>query len=164
MSATEPPSGTTDDLSEMMVEELNNRFGGADVPSVRDLSGNMEETVLAGRGALRSRGLRSVVNTPLNPWVGKRIEPYSEQRGEGANVFSFGPFERTTANFEVSVKPSVFDGEDTLLFDYDLPDNTTPTRRVIDEVRVLDTGAYLGVGRVQITNEYRLLFYFSLHR
>jgi len=145
----------------MTVEELGEVFESAEAPSVSDLSGDLRETVLAGPGALRLRRVRDIVNTPLNPWVGKRIECTRPEGGRGSNILSVGPKEVSVAEFEAYVGESVYDGDPAVVLDYDTGKNPAPVRRTVDEIRLTDHGRVIGAGRTEVSGKYRLLFYFT---
>jgi len=116
----------------------------------------LEERILAGRGALRLRGFRSIVNTPLNPWKGKTVVG-----GAGANVLRAGPFAKEVAEFEVRNESSVLDGKEAAVLSH-TDENPEPVQRIRDELRRVGDGVYLGAASVKAGGGYRFVFYFGL--
>ncbi len=145
-----------DSLSEMTVAELDDVFASGDPPEADELDGFLEERILAGRGALRLRRLRGLVNTPLNPWKGKRVADE-----EGVNLLTVGPFTKEVAEFEVRTEPSVLDGDEAAVLSH-VGDSPAVVQRIRDEVRRVGDGVYLGAASVKAGDGYRFVFYFGL--
>lgn len=147
---------TFDSLAEMNVEELDDVFGSAEAPDTRELEGELEERFLAGRGALRLRGFRRIVNTRFNPWKGKFVVGAA-----GANVLRAGPFTKEIAEFDVHNEPSVLDGKEAAVLSH-TSDNPEVVQRIRDEIRRVGDGVYLGAASVKAGDGYRFVFYFGL--
>ncbi|MFP4633052.1 MAG: hypothetical protein ACLFMT_06430 [Halobacteriales archaeon] len=138
--------------------ELDRLFERGDTPEIDALEGDTVGRVLAGRGLLGITPLRRGVNGPHLPWRGKRV------RGtEGCNRFGYGPLEREGFGFKIRHAPSLADPEKTvLIFDYDVPDNPAPVRRIRDDLVEIEDGLYLGTSNLRVGDDYRFLTYFTL--
>jgi hypothetical protein len=64
--------------------------------------------------------------------------------------------------FHTRITPSVLDGRDCVVLDYDLPDNPLVIRKIHDEIREVSPGVYLGPAMWKTANEKRLVLWFAL--
>ena len=64
--------------------------------------------------------------------------------------------------FRIEMGRSVLDSERTVVFDYDLPENPAPIRRMVDELREASPGIYFGPALLRTATEPKLLLFFAL--
>ena len=148
---------TVDDLVSKSKSELDELFRDGETPDEDAVEGVTRGRVLAGRGPLRLGAARDVINNPLLPWKGKVFE-----RGGGKNRIEVGPIKRQEFEFDTYTAPPLHDdGDDVLVLDYDLPENPPGIRQVVDELREIDTGLYLGTSNITVGDE-TFMFYFGL--
>lgn len=91
----------------------------------------------------RTSGFMYDENSPRGYWLGKAYRPLTETEGEGYNRWRFA--DRTivrNGRFATRMGPSLIDGQPSYLMDYGAFNDTT----LVDEIRRLDEGVYLGVG------------------
>ncbi|MCX2819131.1 hypothetical protein EGH25_07170 [Haladaptatus sp. F3-133] len=163
-SANDPQYLDMEDLRKKSREELDGIYGEATAPSVGELEGKYDGTVLAGDIPLLDNPASvALANTFWLRWGGKKLDVVSDDLAEGTNWFDLGLTEFDAYPFEGKVVPATFDEGDCYVFDYDIPENTAPVRRVRDEVRKIRNGLYLG--RVYIdADDLRFVTYFGLEK
>lgn len=149
---------TVDDLVSKSKTELDELFRDGETPDGDAVEGTTRGRVLAGRGPLRLGAARELINTPLLPWKGKVFEA-----GGGRNRIEVGPIKRQEFAFDTYAAPPLHDGgDDVLVLDYDVPENPPGIRQVVDELREIDTGLYLGTSNIAVGDDGRFMFYFGL--
>ncbi|MFW5929752.1 MAG: hypothetical protein ACOCT0_04965, partial [Halobacteriota archaeon] len=132
-------------------------FRSGETPDVGEILGRMDGAVLAGRGPLALRPMRRLANLPFNPWRGKDFRVSS-----GVNRLELGPFALRRFEFDQRKADSVFDGDEVLLLDYDVPANPRLMRRVRDEVRRVDDDVYLGSASLSADGDAYFVCYWGL--
>ncbi|MDM1895385.1 hypothetical protein PP299_14445 [Mycobacteroides abscessus] len=151
-------------LARKTFDELDNVFRTAFAPQDLTVLGASP----AGRGlAIRGldRGLAGVVLRATNGWryaywAGKAITSDNDGRaGTGSNIDRFG---RELVPFTLRFGPSVIDGKEALIFDYDHASNSRITRRLYNELRQISPGIFLGSVNWQTNGRYRQLAWFAL--
>lgn len=162
--ANDPQYLDMEDLKRKTREELDEIYAEASAPSVQELEGKYDGTVLAGDiPFLNNRTSVELANLAWLRWGGKKFEIVDEALAEGTNWFDLGVTEVDAYPFEGKVVPAQFDDGDCYVFDYDIPENTAPVRRIRDEVRKVRNGLYLG--RVYVdADEERFVTYFGLEK
>ena len=82
-------------------------------------------------------------DSPRGYWLGKAYRPLTETEGEGYNRWRF-PSGKIVRNgrFATRTGPSLIDGQPAYIMDDSAFNGTT----LVDEIRKLDEGIYLGVG------------------
>ncbi|MXW00198.1 MAG: hypothetical protein F4X59_00535 [Holophagales bacterium] len=79
-------------------------------------------------------------------WLGKAYRPLAETEGEGYNRWRFPDGEIVrNGRFATRMGPSLIDGQPSYIMDYSAFSDTT----LVDEIRKLDEGVYLGVGTTE---------------
>jgi hypothetical protein len=141
-------------------DELDALFAALPPARSEDLDGELRGTLLGVRGVDHlprrlSRAVYRLLGTSLNPWRGK-----SFQGGRGVNRWSVGAGE--LGHFVVQRAASLVDGEPTLSFDYDVPANASPLRRIRGEARRLGEGVILARMLWRGAGGPRGLLYFTL--
>jgi len=164
-SADSPQHIDMERLKGKTVPELDEIYREADTPELTELDGRYEGTVLAGDFfPLSSSVTVDIANLPINVWGGKNVEVLSDERARGTNRFELGVTETTASPFEGRIVPALYGDDDCYVFDYDIPENTAPIRRVRDEVKKIRRGLYLGRIYFRTNDDYRFLAYFGLEK
>lgn len=78
------------------------------------------------------------------PWGGKSFFAVSPDAGRGINRVRLGPLRFEWYPFDTRIEPSLVDGKDTVLLDYDKPENPIFIRPIRDEIREIAPGLFLG--------------------
>ncbi|MFB6283314.1 MAG: hypothetical protein ABEK59_05180 [Halobacteria archaeon] len=147
------------ELLEMDKAELDELFAEGETPTLEEIEGDTDGTVLAGRGGLRTEIGREIANLPTLPWQGKSIEG-----GEGTNRFGYGPLSQQGFEFDTRITESLRGWGSVLVFDYDVPENPPGIRRIRDDLKKVDEGVFLGTSNIEVAGNHRFLLYFVLEQ
>lgn len=91
----------------------------------------------------RTSGFMYDEDSPRGYWLGKAYRPLTETEGEGYNRWRFADRSIVrNGRFATRLGPSLIDGNPSYIMDYSAFNDTT----LVDEIRKLDEGVYLGVG------------------
>lgn len=136
-----PPS-----VDRMSVAELLQLFGALPAPALAELNGEYRARLLRQPTLLARLGGRLAVSNPLAPWRCKAFRPVSEQEGRGYNTFEC--FGRILQRFPMQtlIAPSRFDGKPAYQLVYRRYHSLCGVIHMVDEVRHLAPGRYLGIG------------------
>jgi hypothetical protein len=163
-SIEEPRS--LEDLAELSSERLSSLYAAGKTPQLGVLTGTARGRLLAVPaldslpvvGPVLSAALRKLAGLPLMPWRGKVFAPPSEgHRTSGRNRL----FEIEAFPFDAHVEKSALDHEPTLVLHYDRAENPAPLRLLIDELREVGRGLYLGPAYVRGPNGPRVLIWWA---
>ena len=159
---------TMHELAEMEMDELEDIFSNADVPSVSELDGKYRGLALASIGhkylpSVAKKAIALYVGSPLFLWKGKEFEKgESESEGKGKNLLLHLDSPLRLFSFTTHLDASELDGKDCLLVDYDNEKSPLPVRLIRDELRRVNPALYLGRAYVKVRDEYRFINYFCL--
>lgn len=152
-------------LRRMSFAELDQLYRGAKRPSaISDLDGDAGGAMLVWRSPqsgplawlLRTFGASSVF-----PWEGKSFKSQSSELGEGINrVNLLG--KRRWFRFGTRFDASFLDGQPTFVLDYARPGNPPFIRQIVDEVREVAPGLYMGPAALKIGGKPRLILFFAV--
>lgn len=138
---------TLDDLSTMSFEELESLYRSGSVPpDLAILDNKPKGRMLAVRGLDKtplSSLLKLVSKLPVFPWDGKTLTADDAQSGQGINRIQLGK-SMDWFRFATRVEPSVIDGRDTIVLDYEQPGNPWFIRKIHDELREVSPGIFVG--------------------
>ncbi len=138
------PEYTFDSLSQMRFDELEELYRASPTPPDLAILGTAPNgRMLAIRG-LDAGPLASVVRAVArrNIWVGKKFSTDPDgQNGRGTNRMRLG---REVFGFAARIGKSLLDGRDTVVFDYDLPENSAVARMSYNELREVSPGVFMG--------------------
>lgn len=169
MSASSRASTNTTDLDlaalrRMSFEELDTLYRNAKRPAVlSDLDGDGRGAMLAWRtprsGPLASL-LKSVGTSGIFPWKGKTFHAH-DGTGEGINRLSlFG--QRRWFPFGTRFDASVLDGRPTFVLDYGSRRNPPLIKQIIDELREVSPGLYMGPAALKVGGKPRHILFFAV--
>ena len=153
-----------DSLRRMTYAELDTLYRGARCPrAISDLNGHARGGMLAWRfprtgpiaWLLRSFGASSAF-----PWEGKSFEGDAEQ-GHGINRINFFG-KRKWFPFKTRFADSFLDGKPTFLLDYSGPANPPFIRSIVDEIREVAPGLYLGPAALNVKGRPRPVLFFAV--
>jgi hypothetical protein len=149
----------------MTFEELDTLYRSAKRPvSLADLNGDSIGGMLAWRkpatGPVAS-WLKSFGGSSSFPWEGKSFQARDDNEGEGINrVTLFG--KRRWFPFKTRFGPSFLDGKPSFILDYSGPANPPFIRSIVDEVREVAPGLYLGPAALLVKGKPKPILFFAV--
>ena len=152
-------------LRAMKFNELDALYRNAKRPaSLSDLDGDAIGAMLAWRkpasGPIASL-LRSFGGSSAFPWKGKSFQAKDSDNGEGINrVTLFG--KRRWFPFKTRFGDSFLDGKPTFVLDYSGPANPPLIRSIVDEVREVAPGLYLGPAALLVKGKPKPILFFAV--
>jgi hypothetical protein len=156
---------TLDDLAKLDPDELMDLYRKAKTPRLADLDGKLDGRMLAAPRAQQPhvrRWLKRFAKSGLFPWQGKTFEHETAEHGHGVNRL-LG--ERVNwFHFETSVGPSKAGDFDSVHLDYSHDRNPPLVRDVLDEVREVAPGLWLGLAYLHLEDGDHLACYFAVAR
>jgi len=148
---------TLDDLAKLAPDELMELYRRAKTPRLADLDGKLDGRMLAA-----PRAQEPHVRRWLFPWQGKTFEHETAEHGHGVNRL-FG--ERVSwFHFETSIGPSKAGDFESVHLDYGHDRNPPLVRDVLDEVREVAPGLWLGLAYLHLDDGDHLACYFAVAR
>jgi hypothetical protein len=154
------PPRTVDDLVAMSPGELAELYASGTTPQLGVLAGETRGRFLAIPaltaldavplvGSLVQRAVSHVLASRVNPWRGKTFAaPTESHRTEGTNVV----LGRSLFPFEAHVEKSALDHRETLVIRYASKGNPWPLNVLVDELREVSRGVWLGPAYVRGPN------------
>jgi hypothetical protein len=156
---------TLDDLAKLAPDELMGLYRRAKTPRLADLDGKLVGRMLAAPRAQEPhvrRWLDRFAKSGLFPWQGKTFEHETAEHGHGVNRL-FG--ERVSwFHFETSIGPSKAGDFDSVHLDYGHDRNPPLVRDVLDEVREVAPGLWVGLASPPQDAGDHLACYFAVGR
>ncbi len=143
----------------MKPEDLLARFGTLEPPPFSELSGEYRATLLDQGGPWFGAFNLSVLNNPLHGfWLGKAFLPAGEREGHGYNMFFRGGKIHRVYRMRTELRPSRYDGKEAVRLTYAVYNSLCGWVRMLDEVRKVDEGLYLGIGAYGLRRKAPLPF------
>jgi len=156
-----------DALRRMSYAELDSLYRGARCPRViSELNADTRGAMLAWRSPRTGPiawWLRTFGASQSFPWEGKTFAGEQEE-GRGINrVTFFG--KRRWFPFQTRFAKSFLDGKPTFQLDYSGPANPPFVRSIVDEIREVAPGLYLGPAALNFRGRPRAVLFFAVsHR
>lgn len=155
-TATAAEVWTRERVLELSREELIALWSEAPAADMAELNGEYEGLVPnAGDPEAEARTAEVMYNehSAIGYWLGKAYTPLAETTGDGYNRWRRpgGKVERNI-RFGTEMGPSLIDGKPALLMYYGAyvrADGSKPRSTLVDEIRKLAEGVYLGMGTVE---------------
>lgn len=148
---------TEPDLLAMRLKDLMALFGRLPAPSIQEMDGEFAAQLLAQPSALAQFIGDLTVNNPLMPgrWLCKAFTPVSAEGGRGYN--SFAHLGRTVRRYPMQtlIAPSRYDGRPAYTLVYASFWSMCGAIHMVDEVRRVAPGLYLGIGTWGFTDGQR---------
>jgi hypothetical protein len=139
---------TLDDLAKLDARELREIYLGGTVPeSLAVLDGDLVGRMLAVRKLDRGgplRGIAAFSRSKSFPWEGKSFHHDNETTGTGINRVKLPGGTRKLFPFATRVGASIVDDRDTVILNYDQPENPKAIRLIHDEIREVAPKLFLG--------------------
>ena len=154
-----------DALAAKGVRALGEVYGAGTVPAnldalTGDPVGRMLSIRFTGTGLLAA-GIRLLSRSPRFPWGGKSFAAVDDASGTGINRVNLWGRHKLFP-FETRFAPSVIDGKDCVVLDYDLAENPSFIRHIHDEIREVSPGVYLGPAMWKTATSPRFVLWFGL--
>jgi hypothetical protein len=161
------PSLTIEDLRRMNYNELDEVYRSGNRPAaLSDLNGPALGAMLAWRspasGPLASL-LKSFGESGIFPWKGKTFKADATGDGEGINRIDFKLFKTNWFRFATRFSPSFLDGQTTFMLDYAAYNNPPLIRSIVDEVREVGPGLYLGPAALKVKGTPKPILFFAVY-
>jgi hypothetical protein len=145
------------DVLQLSAGELLKLFNMLEAPGLEEMSGDYAAETLQQLNAVATLAGRFGLNSPLYPgkWLSKSFRPVSDCCGRGYN--SFRHFGRVVQRFPMAtlIAPSRYDGRPAFQLVYRAYESLFGSLHMVDEVRRLDVGKYLGIGTLGFTDAQR---------
>lgn len=137
---------TAEAVKKLSVEELLSLFETLEAPSIAEMNGEYAATLLQQPSVLAAvSGWASVVN-PLMPWLCKSFRPVDADTGRGYNTFKRLGRVIQLFPMQTVIAPSRYDGQPAYTLIYRAYHSLCGDINMVDEVRRLGDGLYLGIG------------------
>jgi len=151
------PTLTESDLLAMSFKELMALFSGLSAPEMSEVNGEFAARLLAQPSALAQFTGNLTVNNPLMPgyWLCKAFRPVSAQSGRGYNAFTHLGRKVQRYPMQTLIAPSRYDGRKAYTLVYAAFKSMCGAIHMVDEVRQVAPGLYLGLGTWGFTDRQR---------
>ena len=152
-------------LRRMNFKQLEQLYREGKRPAaISDLDGDAIGAMLAwrspGRGPLAWL-LRSFGASSFFPWKGKSFKSQNRDLGAGINRINLLRKMRWFP-FKTRFDASFLDGQPSFILDYSGPGNPPLIRSIIDEVREVAPGLYLGPAALLVSGKPRPILFFAV--
>lgn len=148
---------TESDLLAMRFKDLMALFARLPAPSIEEMDGEFAARLLAQPSAAAQLIGNLTVNNPLMPgrWLCKAFKPVSAKGGQGYN--SFAHLGRTVQRYPMQtlIAPSRYDRRPAYTLVYAAFRSMCGAIHMVDEVRRVAPGLYLGIGTWGFTDGQR---------
>lgn len=170
MSATakaiqEIPSLDLAGLRRLEFDQLEALYRAGKKPSaISDLDGDAKGAMLAWRSPARGPLawlLRVFGASSIFPWEGKSFQSQSSELGKGINRINLLRRMRWFP-FRTRFDASFLDGQPSFILDYSGPGNPPLIRSIVDEVRQVGPGLYLGPAALVVRGKPRPILFFAV--
>jgi hypothetical protein len=143
---TDQEPATFLDLREASTFELLSLFRDLPLPSIEEMSGDYDATLLQQPNLAADINGFFAVGLPFSPWLSKGFRPVNETEGRGYN--SFRQLGKVVQRYPMRtlIAPSRYDGRDSYTLIYKAYRSTCGLINMVDEVRRVDDGLYLAIG------------------
>jgi hypothetical protein len=150
-------SGAMRDILRLSTAELLTLYKALEAPGLGEMQGEYAAQTLQQPNVVATLAGRFGLNDPLYPgkWLSKSFRPVSERGGRGYN--SFRHFGRVVDRFPMAthIAPSRYDGRPAFQLIYRAYHSLFGAMHMVDEVRRLEAGRYLGIGTFGFTDAQR---------
>ena len=164
--ATQTPALDLDALRLNTFDELEALYRASKRPtSMPNLDGDAKGAMLAWRhpsGGPLAALLRLMGNSSTFPWEGKSFKSLNSDRGEGINRINLQFYKTRWFPLGTRFDASILDGQPTLVLDYARPGNPPFIRQIVDEVREVAPGLYMGPAALKIGGKPRPILFFAI--
>lgn len=139
--------------------DLLARFLTLEAPGLDEMQGEYAARLLAQPNRLATLAGQAVLSNPWRAWLCKAFRPVDASTGRGYNTFLEQG--RIVQRYPMLTRlaPSRFDGRPAYQLVYRHFHSACASVHMVDEIRRLDTGLYLGIGTWGFTRAQRQIPY-----
>jgi len=143
------------DVGHLAVGELLDLFQTLDAPSIAEMHGEYAARLLRQPGPVAHLVGHGLVSNPIMRWLCKAFRPVDAESGRGYNTFRIAG--RVVQRFPMQTRlaPSRYDGKPAYHLIYGAYRSLCGDIHMVDEVRQLARGVYLGMGTWGFTDSQR---------
>jgi hypothetical protein len=145
------------DLTQMSTPELLKLFETLECPTMEEMDGEFRGQQLRQPGPISTLVSVLFTNNPLmfGKWQSKSFRPTGPDSGRGYNTLRNFGRETIQGPMVTLIAPSRFDGKPAYQLVYRAFHSVCGFVHMVDEVRRVDAGRYLGIGTVGFTDAQR---------
>jgi len=148
---------TVSGLRVLSVRQVMEIFESLDSPSLEEMNGEYEATLLGHGGFLRDVAAQFFLSNPLSGWwLGKAFQPLDDHEGCGYNWYTRKGKVVRAFRMRTTIERSRFDGRPSFTLTYSVHRHLYGVVNMVDEVRKMREGLYLGIGTLGFTRKQRL--------
>lgn len=153
-----PNSGLVPRLEDLSCRELLDLYPSLDAPRLDEMQGEYQARVLRQASLVISLLGKLSLNNPISgTWQAKGFQPLSAEEGLGYNGFSRRGQWLVRYPMRLTVAPSIFDQKPCLRLDYTAYASLWGRVKMVDELRRVGEGQYLGLGTIGVPGFLRYL-------
>lgn len=143
------------DVRTLSAGELLDLFRTLEAPPISEMHGEYAARLLRQPAVLAQVLGHGLLSNPLAPWLCKAFRPVDGDSGRGYNTFRIGG--RVVQRFPMQTRlaPSRYDGKPAYHLIYGAYESLCGDIHMVDEVRQLARGVYLGIGTWGFTDRQR---------
>ena len=146
------------EVEHLSTSQLLSLFSTLKAPSISEMNGEYSATMLIQPNWLATLAGRALTN-PFMSWQAKAFRPIDQNSGRGYNTFLVGSKIIQRYPMLTVLAPSRYDGQPAYQLVYQSFYSLCNAINMVDEVRQLDTGIYLGIGTWGFTAKQRQIAY-----
>lgn len=157
---------TLEKLQKKRFDELDRLFSQLAAPNNLSTLNGRKQGVLLTIAGLHRTPVGSLLNllgkSPFFPWSGKNFSARSLIKGSGINRINLTITKQEWFAFQTSFKPSLVDRRPCVQLNYNLQGNPWLVRQLVDELREVEPGLYLGATLYKTSRGKIKLLYFAI--
>ncbi len=158
MSAAKKAPYTVQKLQGMKLREVMKLFVTLPPPEFSEMNGEYNATIMDHGSFFANMASSLMIGTPLleGMWLCKCFKPTSETEGWGYNSFRKSGRIIRKYPMATSITKSRYDGRDIFQLYYPGYQSTLGSINMVDEIRKVNDGLYLGVGTWGFSRKQRM--------
>jgi hypothetical protein len=146
-------------LRQYSTAELLQLFSKLEAPTIREMNGEYTASLLAQPSWLATKLGQMALNNPMGSWLCKAFRPLDTDSGRGYNSFRQRGKVVQRYPMQTMMAPSRFDGRPAFQLVYRHFHSLCGDINMVDEVRRVAPGLYLGIGTWGFTHTQRHIPY-----
>lgn len=146
------------DLAHAHTNDILDYFYSLSAPKADEMNGEYSATLLDQGNAIYNQ-INQVLtsqNPILGAWKGKAL-CCKHGKGHGYNIFQKGDRVKRLFRMDLAMAPSRYDGQPMLQLDYQPYASLLGKIHMVDEIRKISEGQYLGIGTWGFSPKQRML-------
>lgn len=148
-----------EELLRASTDELRRLFATLEAPALEEMSGEYSARLLAQPNWLATLSGQAMLTNPFHSWLCKAFRPVDASTGRGYNAFLQGQGVVQRYPMLTLMAPSRFDGRPAYQLVYRHFHSLCGAIHMVDEVRRVAPGLYLGMGTYGLTDAQRRIAY-----